>query len=199
MVKSIFLFLVLVSINCLATKTPTWYDGSLVLADDEVVVGKITVHESHNLVLVQSGQKAVVYPAYKVHSIFIYDSRANINRKYVSLANSLQNFKTYKLYEIVLRGELTLLRKEKPLSGGSAVDFNYYILDNGKILSLKQFRSKIFPSLANQKEFLEFMRKEDLNPNVSADVVRLIQFYNQMTAESHPIEETPTHASLNLD
>lgn len=190
MVRFTFLLLLFVNFHAFSTKLPLWYEGVIVLSSEEVLTGQVAIHVDHDIVLYKSGEKVEVYPAHKVRNIFFYDQKADINRKFISLGQYRQNIKEYKLYEVVLRGELTVLRKEKRYAKNQHNDFAYYIKYKDRILSLKQFRNRIFPSMRSNDELSLFMRSEHLNPNLAKDAILLIKFYNALVVDSDSLTKT---------
>ena len=190
MIRLTFLLLLFVNFQSISAKLPVWYNGVIVLSNEVVLCGQVAVHANHDIVLYKSGEKVDVYPAHRVLNIFFYDQRAAINRKFISVAQYRQNIEEYKLYEVVLRGELTVLRKEKMYARSQHNDFAYYIKYKDKILPLKQFRNKIFPSMRSNNDLSLFMKREHLNPNLAKDAILLIEFYNELVMGSNSLAKT---------
>ena len=160
-----------------------WYQGSVVLRNQHVVVGNISVYQEHDLIVFRTDAdtSTTILPAYKIESVFFYDSSANINRKYISRVNQHASFPHYQLFEVVLAGSIPVLRKQGVWSSDSedAKCFNYYILYENDILELRKFRRLVYPHIVKQsKEILMFVRREKLSPNKADSAVKIIRHYN---------------------
>lgn len=190
MTRYLFLLLITVSTNLLASPSPIWYDGVVVLNDQQILTGQVAIHNRQNLILFKVGEKVTVYPAHKIQNVFYYDQNADINRKFVSIANHNRGFAEYQLFEIVLRGPVTVLRKGKlHLNAEDHEDFNYFTLYRDEVLPIKQFRKKIYPHLSDCDpfKFSAYEAKERLNPNSTKDAISLIKFYNQLIRNSNSL------------
>ena len=125
--KRIFFCLLLV--NSLTTKAQSlkWYDGSVVLATGDVIIGKMVVEPSLNALLVQQSSVRTVYPAHKIKSLYFYDDSSDINRRFISLRDKSMLYNHCQLFEIVVLGEVSVLRKQETRSRkpSDAPDFTY--------------------------------------------------------------------------
>jgi len=161
-----------------------WHQGSVVLKTNEVLVGEISFEPQYDLILHRSNGRVDVYPAHKIQSFYLYDEYANINRKFISLKQS-GLFNRYQVYEIVLRGEVYVYRKQKSWTGNYPSDadgFDYFIFYRDQLMNLHKFRSKVYPylleSAGSQLSF--FVDKNKLNPNWSTNAITIIHFYNSL-------------------
>ncbi len=163
-----------------------WYKGSVVLATQEVYVGDLYIENQFDIVLVKEDSKVKVLPAHKVHAVYFYDSIENINRKFISVPEQREAYHSYRLYEIVLKGEVNVLRREKSFSDNQREEYNadgflYYIHWNERITTLRRFRADIFPKLADSKPAINaYIRDQKLNSNLESDAIRIIDFYNHL-------------------
>jgi hypothetical protein len=177
-----FLFLIAASSGVQAFDSPEWYSGSIVLSNQEVITGEVAIHAKQDVVLFRSQKTVTVYPAHKIQKVFFYDKKADINRRFISLVSNGYGYHQSKIYEIVLYGEVTVVRKERNFSNwDSPKDFNYFILADQKIVPIKYFKRKIFPSMIakDQSAVASFMNDEKLNPNALADIIQIIAYYNK--------------------
>lgn len=165
----------------------SWFPGSVVLNDKQVLVGEISVESRYDIVLFRYQDKVDVYPAYKIESVRLYDADFHVNRKFISIRNPSSVFKSYQLYEIVVAGEISLLRKEEPdvivaKEDHEALGYRYLIRYKGELSSLKKFRSRIFPKIRHIPgvEMASFIKTNKLNPNNESSAVLIIQYYNKM-------------------
>ena len=178
--EAVILFLLFTLSKLVVAADVVWYDGSVVLDNKSVHQGKISIE--HDLVLLKSGEHVDVLPAHKLQSVFYYDQRANINRRLVSIQGS-SFFERARLYEIVLIGNASILRRSKtgihhPQS--DALDFEYFTMVEEKLVPLNKFRKKVFPTLLNDAGLAlkVYVKENRLNPNVSANAIRITQQYN---------------------
>ena len=161
-----------------------WNEGSVVLKTKEVLVGEISIEPEYDLILHRSNGKVDVYPAHKIQSIYFYDEEANINRKFISLKEA-GLFNHHQLFEIVLRGEISIYRKQKMGTGKSPSDadgFYYYTYHHNQLIDLFKFRNQVYPQLIESagNRISVYIDKNKLNPNSSADAIKIIEFYNSL-------------------
>jgi len=170
----------------------TWYEGSLVLRSEEVFVGSIAIEPEYDLVLLRSHDTVSVYPAHKIYSVQFYNARLNMNKRYISVQEHDIAWKRYKLYEVVVYGDVHVLRKEKEhaFSQGSDVDdYIYFTLQHEKLNKLKEFHSKVYPELETNGGVLlsMFILENDLRPKKPAEAIRIIQYYNKLIRDDQTL------------
>ncbi len=186
----LFCLLLLNSVFVFA-KAVVWYEGSVVLKSREVLTGEISIEPEYDLILHRSNGKVEVYPAHKIYSLYFYDAEASINRKFISLKET-GLFNHHQLLEIVLRGEVSIYRKQKSFTGTTPSDadgYLYYIYHNEQLTDLLKFRTQIYPQLLEScgNILSVFIDEHRLNPNSSANAIVIIKFYNdlQLKNEDH--------------
>jgi hypothetical protein len=168
---------------------PQWLQGSLVLHTQEVLTGEVSIEACHDVVLFRQNCHVDVYPAHKVSGLYYYDPAANVNRKFVSLASTSGYRPVFRLYEVVLTGEVNLLRHGRPNITHAASHelhgFQYLIRFRDDLLSLRKFRSRIYPKMlrAHSESIGQFVKDNHLNPNDPASAIRIIQYYNTLTTD----------------
>lgn len=161
-----------------AAQDETWSDGVVVTTDDQVLTGQILYNPSFDLVVFRDHSSRTVVMASKMRSLRYFDASSNINRRFITVqASELSN--SAKIFEVVLDGEVAVLRRSKSGSGASPSDcdgYNYFFARNKIIVPLKKFRNKFYPEV---KELLrDDAMKLGLNPSDEADAIRLIEIYN---------------------
>jgi hypothetical protein len=187
----IFLFLFTFSVQASFSESPVWYEGSLVLKTNQVLKGQLSVQSTHDLILFKSDNKLMVYTADKINSFFFYDGASNINRKYISLEEKINAFTSNHLYEIVLNGEVKVVRKlifpfSDPSDDGNS--YNYFVLSDNELMTLNKFRTKVYPALLTRSETLSrFMEDNKLNPNHRADIIKIVDYYNKTIRTKPPL------------
>ena len=180
--KKIFFCLLLV--NPLTTKAQSlkWYDGSVVIATGNVIIGKMAVEPSLNVLLVEQNNIRTVYPAHKIKSLYYYDDFADINRRFISLRDKSTLHNHYQLFEIVVQGEVSVLRKQETryLKPSDALDFTYYVDYRDDLMLLKKFGKKVYPQLKSSMETLDdFVSSNHLREYDSSNSITIIEYYNR--------------------
>lgn len=182
--KKLLLFCFLSFNSMVFAKQTQWNEGVVVLKGAEVQQGDISVDVRFDLILFRRGDSVMVYPAHRIESFYYYDASANINRKFVSLPSRSNVFREHKLFEVVLRGDVSVLRKIKReiLSNENpdGLNYHYFIKMKGVITTLGEFRRKVYPQLltVSRDSILAFVHRERLNPSHADDAIRIIKFYN---------------------
>jgi len=181
-VKKIFFCLLLV--NTLTTKAQSlkWYDGSVVLTTGDVIIGKMVVEPSLNVLLVQQSSIRTVYPAHKIKSLYYYDDSSDINRRFISLRDKSTFYNHHQLFEIVVQGEVSVLRNQqtKSLKPSDVLDFTYYVSYRDDVMLLKKFGKKVYPQLKSSMETLDdFVSSNHLREYDSSNSITIIEYYNR--------------------
>jgi len=162
-----------------------WYQGSLVLRDNTVLTGDISMESQHDLVLFRTDGKVNVYPAYKIAAVYYYDPLANVNRRFLTLKTENDQWHPIHLYEVVLKGEISVIRKLKALaveSYCSAYDYDYFLVTNGGVIKLERFRKIVYPEILKEAgvSLSVYVRENKLDPNESAAAIQIVDHYNHM-------------------
>src|SRR5688572_11402532 len=122
--KKIFICLLILNFQVLRAQTLEWFDGSIVLSTGEVRVGTISPEASHDLILFQQGELRMVYPAHAIKAFYFYDKPADINRRYVSLKEQAGVQVRHALYEVVISGDVSVVRRKKMTAFPKNTDAN---------------------------------------------------------------------------
>lgn len=163
-----------------------WYTGALVLQTQEVLTGILAVEPDHGIVLHKQGGQVNIYPAHRVQSLQFFDPQANINRKYISLQQGTRS--RYRLYEVVVKGTVHILRYAKRNISSvysDADSFIYYIYTGSELVQLRTFRKLVYPTLQREGgvQFAMFVLEENLNPNNPVHAIRMVQYYNMQVPD----------------
>jgi hypothetical protein len=169
-----------------------WHEAVVVLNDHEVLVGQVVIQPSFDIVLFKSGSERTYYPVSKISYINMREEGVNVPRKFVTHTERENGHSVVSLYEVVLQGEISVLRKPngKTLPDfDDAFSFNYFTKDDASILKLASFKRKVYPRIErfySEKGLSQYLRKENLDPSSPADAIKLIEMYN----ERLPIESS---------
>lgn len=181
--KILLLCLLLINFR-LFSQQPAWHEGSVVLKTNDVLAGKISIEPLYHLILFETDDIRTVYPAHRLQAVYFYDKSSNINRRFVSLGDRDPVRQEYRLYEVVLQGEVTLLRKQKIKARypSDALDFDYFILYEDEIVSLRKFNRRVYPSLQTHvgRNLEEYVVANHLRTTNDVNAIRIIEFYNRL-------------------
>jgi hypothetical protein len=191
-VKKIFFCLLFLNFQLLSAQSLTWFEGSVVLSTCEVLVGKISIKEDHDLILFEQGETRMVYPSHRIKSLYFYDRENNINRRYLSLKEKDGVRSSYHLYEIVIAGRVDVLRRKKTSAFSehtSALDFNYFIRYNEELIVLRKFKRKVFPQLRSESDtrLENFITANKLRADLPTNAIRIIEYYNSLVKVEDPV------------
>jgi hypothetical protein len=168
---------VLLSIECLSQEE-IWFCGVVVTAGEEVLQGELLFHPKNDMLVIRQQDQVKVLTSDLVKSFRYFDESANINRKFVSL--TAEGMDHPGIYELIIPGDISVLRKMKRSAGPSPSDqggYRYFFYEHGKLQPIEKFTRRLYPSIRMWliKEEKEF----HLNRNRMADAIRYIQLYNQ--------------------
>ncbi|NJM26336.1 MAG: hypothetical protein HC859_13465 [Bacteroidia bacterium] len=161
----------------------------MVLKDRQVIRGEVAT-PGELMVLMRTGDDVTALPAHKLASVQYYDRAANVNRKFVPVVSVERGYPLTTLYEVVVTGEVEVLRRPQwraPTSYKFPPDgYIYFVRYRDETVSICRFRGKVYPALlqSHKPELTRFIKRQKLNPNVTADVIPIIQFHNQLPAVS---------------
>ena len=182
--KRVFFCLLLVNSLCTKAQSLRWYDGSAVLTSGVVISGKMFIEPSLDVLLIQQNDIRTVYPAHKIKSVYYYDDSSDINRRFISLRDKSMLYNHHQLFEIVVHGEVSVLRRQKTRSmkPSDALDFTYYVSYRDDVMLLKKFGRKVYPQLKLSMEELEdFVAANHLRVYDNSNSIRIIEYFNRQT------------------
>jgi hypothetical protein len=180
----IFLFL-LTGFAANSRSSLQWHEAVVVLNDHEVLVGEVVIQPSFDIVLFKAGSERTYYPVSKISYINMREDGINVPRKFVTHTERENGRSVVSLYEVVLQGEISVLRKPngKTLPGfDDAFSFEYFTKHEASVLKLASFKRKVYPRIERfyaEKGLSQYLRKEHLDPSSPADAIKLIGMYNE--------------------
>jgi len=186
--------LLILSLFALSTslyaKNLKWHEGAVVLNDDHIVTGEISIEPENDLIMLRADGSVNTYAFNKIQSFYFYDAEQNINRKFISLKDHDAAKNKSHLYEVVLRGRVNILRQPKnglaQESNMSSDNFNYYVRMDNHLTNLTDFRKNVFPMLLHSfhDQIATFIYQNKLNPNSQDSAIKIIEFYNKQESLS---------------
>ncbi len=190
------LFLTAVAIDCQAKEI--WFEGVIVLKNNEVHVGQIAIHHEYNVVSLKEDDKQFTFSAYQVASFNIHDEELGIVRKFKSLPyeeNDGRYVDTF--FEVVINKEVTLLRKQSKYHASNyeimevglhtnysrfVTNYEYFFEYKGIITPSNRFKKEFKPVLDIMlKDKLDaFIKDNGLNMNRTYDQIIVVRFFNKL-------------------
>ena len=161
----------------------TWYNGSITLANNQVLVGRLSNSGTNDFVVFQSTEGKATILAHKIKSLRYYDSISNINRQFLSIKDN-NPFQFWKLYEVVIQGKVKVLRQQRTLtflnSPHEINDYYYFAFCDKELIPIKKFRSALYPKLMKENpiEMEQFISSHHLNINEMKSALLILKEYN---------------------
>ncbi len=190
--KKLFLFsavylmtfaLTIVSINVYAQKEKTTYIGVLSLKDNSLLEGELSLDFEEHTIKIIENSKTRLLSFSAVESLTMYDHHTQIRREFISLKHN-------ELYEVVLAGELSLLRNytinpQTFIANNIGMTYLLYNADNEIKVSFEKIDTemeKIF------QENIGLIRNVIKNKNYDTKnlqhIASLVRYHNQCKAKS---------------
>ncbi len=216
MMKSFFIivvFLVLFYSDSEAV-TMEWYAGEVVLCNNQILQGDLNYDYRNEIIQCRQDGKIKAYSTHGVNSFSYLNTDTHTIHRFVAISEkNFENYRRKAFYEIVLEGDVYLLRKRnkalEPLRKGVSSDllslrtqilcFDYFVYQQGKITSLNKFKKKVLPILYDNTKFDKkisaYIEKRNLKLYYLVDQIFLIGYYNQLKFT----EETAIKKTLTLN
>jgi hypothetical protein len=180
-----------------------WNEGVVVLEDHKVIRGTVNVNEKYDVVQIKVGQKIRSIPAWQIENISIYDNELDAVRKYIVLPVKDQTVRTFQFYEIIIRGEVMLLSRDKDYRNSDhpgeslfsklfpeyindfANNKDFFFYDGKNLIPLDRFRKVVLPAFKRQFEFeiTHYIKEQNLNINYPKDQIRIMKYFNNLYAD----------------
>ncbi|MGK7397349.1 MAG: hypothetical protein ACNS62_22420 [Candidatus Cyclobacteriaceae bacterium M3_2C_046] len=171
-----------------------WFSGKIQLSNQEIISGELSIDYYRNLIMCKNEYKIKTFPAFQVDQFSFFDQKINQVRQFRSV--TLSSYEEV-FFEIVLAGEISLLRREKSMnfptmdfysfftptkhepSRGYKSYFEYFFLVDHKIIKIKNFKRQIDRFTRNRKiEIDQFMNRENMDLKNYHEKIKLIKYYN---------------------
>lgn len=172
-----------------------WHNGKMVLVSEDTLVGNIKYDLNRDIVQVKVKDKTFTYSAQKIFFFEIFDIISESYREFYVLPYGLiTSYKAPVIFEVLVRGNITLLCREyigiknvqNPYSYGSyskkVLEYYFYFLDReGDITKYTLKKRDLYTVIAKkQNQVLEFIKANRLSHENRNDLVRIINFYNTL-------------------
>ena len=197
--------LILLCIFCLRSnadsiKDLTWHEGTVVFTNQTAVSADLHLDMELGLLLVRQSGSIRTFPAFKVKHVEFFDEKFGKPRSFISLPYKSSRFNQgANLFEVVLRGELIILRKEQstfakkmeafmgnlnnnlnPYDDGH---YTYYLYDGVKLIKLRQLNKRKLASVV-EKYVLEVNNYIKQRNIIFKDIysrIKVVAYYNALS------------------
>lgn len=161
-----------------------WYKGSLTLRSESVLQGQISIQEGYDVALLKVDDEITVIPAFKIAFMDLYDEKTESDRRFVTLYLGVGAARTFRFFEIMVDGEVSLLRKEVNVWYSLHFDmteYEYYVLYGDELIDASKFKRTVYPDLVKKSDgaLKSYVRENKLIAYKLSDVVSMLEFYNQ--------------------
>ncbi len=194
----------LCSATCLASD-PEWNPGVVMLESNKILEGDIKYDHKNGVIQCRENGKIKAFSSHGVASFYYLNETTNILHRFIAVEQETkENYRRKQFYEIVLEGDLTLLRKRnksadpvrKGHNSGSAslmhhiLCYDYYVYRDGEMTEINKFKKRVMPLMKDKKrEVVSYADKKSLKLYYLMDQISLISYYNGLmyadTGESH--------------
>ncbi|HEY0655648.1 MAG TPA: hypothetical protein VGD65_21085 [Chryseosolibacter sp.] len=169
-----------------------WFRGSVVLKSKSVLRGEISVKHGYDVVFFRVADQVSVIPAFKIAYLSLYDEESEIQRRFVSLAIGIGAARSHQFFELLVDGEVTILRRQLSLWYSLHLDmteYEYYVLFDEEIHGLHKFRKNVYPRLISKTEgaLASYVRANNLSTKALDDILEMTTYYNTYVTSNHLI------------
>lgn len=175
-----------------------FHKGYLVTSERDSARGKLKYDlETNSVTLIDAG-KTYSFSSQKIFYFEIFDEILNNYRQFYSIPFKVNyDYKIPVFFEVVYEGKVSLLRRERIVArtvntssaywaGGNMVqnviEYSYYFLDDkGNIQFYSGRKRDLFLYMIDkQNQVKQFIKKNKLDTDSAADLVRITAFYNSI-------------------
>lgn len=180
-----------------------WYDGVIILSNHEVINCELNINQKFNTVQSKEGTTVRSHPAREIEKITFYDTDLETPRFFISIPVNDHLILKYEFYEIVIRGKVKLISREKDYSitvekylnvflnsSESATrnyvsNQNFYFFDGKNIIPLQKFCKLVLPAFKMyfNHEISSYIQEAKLNVNLPRDQMKVLKYFNKLYSE----------------
>ena len=172
-----------------------WHNGQIITNEDDTLKGKIMYNLESDIVQYQTNKGTVeTYTARKVIYFEVFDETVNRNRVFYSLLyDKTGSYETLVIFEVLVKGNLTLLSREKVVpyvpKGGSPKNstkkmvYDNYVLNESNSITLLSTDKKTFIASmpGYQDRIKKYIKDNKLDVQKRSDLARIIALYNSIS------------------
>ncbi len=189
--------------------------GKVVLMNGDTIEGKFNVNLTNDLLQLDRGQTIQSLSARQVFSFSFFDRENQETRFFFSLPFAFRGgYRVPVFFELQYAGQaMSLYTRESlvmdnvpfsdPFTGRtvystrSRISFDFYLRDDkGVLVRFTGRKKELLQRLAKQaKPLKQFMKENKLDPSERTDLMRIIEFYNDLQTRLNPTENAKEKAS----
>ncbi len=167
-----------------AQLTTPLHQGVIVDRDQQVIVSELALESAFDAVIYKTSASSYttsILPAHRVKSFRYYDAAKDINRQFVSIRKR----GLYQFYEVVIQGEVQVLRRLKKFAlswaADEGYDYDFFVSYNGELFPLAKFKSTVFRDLQKKyrDELIAFVQQNKLELSEVASIFSIVKWCNQ--------------------
>src|SRR6476620_6364261 len=87
-----------------------WFQGSVVLKSKSVLRGEISLKNGYDVVFFRVSDQISIIPAFKIAYLNLYDEKIEAQRRFVSLNIGVGAGRSHQFFELLVDGEVSILR-----------------------------------------------------------------------------------------
>jgi hypothetical protein len=173
---------------------PEWNPGVVILDNNYTLEGDLSYDHKNGIIQCREAGKIKAFSSHKVTSFYYLDKGTNVLHRYIAIEQKTrENYRRKEFYEIVLEGELTLLRKRNkstdPLRQGHTQSsynlmhhilcYDYYVYHQEDLVAVNKFKKNVMPLMKEKKrEVASYADQKNLKLYYLMDQISLLSYYN---------------------
>ncbi|MDN5212449.1 hypothetical protein QQ020_10350 [Fulvivirgaceae bacterium BMA12] len=177
-----------------------WYEGTVIFVNQTQKTGELHLNMDLGLLLIKESNGIKTFPAFKVKYVELYDDKMAKMRSFISLPYKSSRFnQASNLFEVVLQGELFVLRRqqntfdmvlETNLTGKypnpnpfDKEHYVYYLYDGFQLTKLRHLNKKRLSSLVEKYgiEVDSYAKRKRINYKDTFGRIQVIAYYNAIS------------------
>ena len=184
---------------------PEWNPGVVIMEDNLTLEGDLNYDHKNDIIQCREAGKIKAFSAHNVTSFYYLDRGTNVLHRFIAIEQKdRENYRRKEFYEIVLEGELTLLRKRNkssdPLRQGHTESsynmmhhilcYDYYVYHREDLVEINKFRKNVMPLMKEKKrEVATYADKKSLKLHYLMDQITLLSYYNGLVCAENGIAQ----------
>ncbi len=174
----------------------SWYEGTVIFKNDRQMVGEIHIDMDLGLLLIKDPGGIKSFPAFKVKYMEYFDEVLGRSRSFITVPNRALRFhRSANIFELVITGELKVLRKEietydgfkrnksvrMPEFGKSGEEqFTYFLYDGNTLTKFNWLTKKRIATLVQKysSEVADYVKQYKMNLKDTISRIKVIAYYN---------------------
>jgi hypothetical protein len=169
----------------------SWYKGVIQLNTKEKVWGEINYNPQYDIIQCKNEGMIKAFSAHNVVAFRFFDEELSVNRYFRTVEEKRGFYKKKSFYEIVIDGNLKIIRKKKNFTSFKSSpeeysvhekDYNYFVLNGGRLTKISKFKKEIIRGMMRdrEEEIKSYMKAEKLYSYRLRDQILIVDRYNEL-------------------